>query len=41
MVGFYGEADCDWLTRYGFIGADLGELLDTGRESKEGGDSLP
>jgi len=41
MVGFYGEADCDWLTRYGFIGEDLGELLDTGRESKEGGGSLP
>ena len=40
MVGFYGEADCDWLTRYGFIGEDLGELLDTGRESKEGGGSL-
>jgi hypothetical protein len=41
MVGFRHEADCDWLTRYGFIGEDLGELLDTGRESKEGGDSLP
>jgi hypothetical protein len=40
MVGFYEEADCDWLTRYGFIGEDLGELLDTGRESKEGGGSL-
>jgi len=40
MVGFKHEADCDWLTRYGFIGEDLGELLDTGRESKEGGGSL-
>lgn len=40
MVGFRHEADCDWLTRYGFIGEDLGELLDTGRESKEGGGSL-
>lgn len=40
MVGFHNEADCDWLRRYCFIGEDLGELLDTGRESKEGGDSL-
>jgi hypothetical protein len=41
MVGFRGDADCSWLPRYGFIGEDLGELLDTRRESKEGGDSLP
>jgi len=41
MVGFRGDADCHWLPRYGFIGEDLGELLDTRRESKEGGDSLP
>jgi len=41
MVGFRGDADCHWLPRYGFIGEDLGELLDTGGESKEGGDSLP
>ena len=40
MVGFHNEADCDWLRRYCLIGEDLGELLDTGRESKEGGDSL-
>jgi len=40
MVGFRGDADCHWLPRYGFIGEDLGELLDTRRESKEGGDSL-
>jgi len=40
MVGFQGEADCDLLPRYGFIGEDLGELIDTGRESKEGGGSL-
>ena len=41
MVGFRGDADCCWLPRYGFIGEDLGELIDTGGESKEGGDSLP
>jgi len=41
MVGFRGDADCSWLPRYGFIGEDLGELLDARRESKEGGDSLP
>jgi hypothetical protein len=41
MVGFRGDADCSWLPRYGFIGEDLGELLDTGGQSKEGGDSLP
>ena len=41
MVGFRGDADCHWLPRYGFIGEDLGELLDTGGQSKEGGDSLP
>jgi hypothetical protein len=41
MVGFRGDADCHWLPRYGFIGEDLGELIDTGGESKEGGDSLP
>ena len=40
MVGFHNEADCDWLRRYCLIGEDLGELLDTGRESKEGGNSL-
>ena len=40
MVGFRGDADCCWLPRYGFIGEDLGELIDTGGESKEGGDSL-
>jgi len=41
MVGFRQDADCSWLPRYGFIGEDLGELLDTGGQSKEGGDSLP
>jgi len=41
MVGFRQDADCSWLPRYGFIGEDLGELLDTGGESKEGGNSLP
>jgi len=41
MVGFRGDADCSWLPRYGFIGEDLGELIDARRESKEGGDSLP
>ena len=41
MVGFRGDADCSWLPRYGFIGEDLGELLDTGGQSKKGGDSLP
>lgn len=41
MVGFRQDADCHWLPRYGFIGEDLGELLDTGGQSKEGGDSLP
>lgn len=40
MVGFKGTSECGWLTRCGFIGEDLGELLDTGRESKEGGNSL-
>lgn len=40
MVGGMQEADCDWLLRYYFIGEDLGELLDTGRESKEGGGGL-
>jgi hypothetical protein len=40
MVGFRGDADCSWLPRYGFIGEDLGELIDTGGESKEGGNSL-
>ena len=41
MVGYQDKGVCRWLSFYGLIGEDLGEMLDTGRESKEGGDSLP
>jgi hypothetical protein len=40
MVGLRVGSHCGLLERYGFIGEDLGELLDTRGQSKEGGGSL-
>jgi len=40
MVGVRVDSHCGLLERYGFIGEDLGELLDTRGQSKEGGGSL-
>jgi hypothetical protein len=40
MVGVRVDSHCGLLERYGFIGEDLGELLDTRGQSEEGGGSL-